>query len=392
MSVLVKGSLIERIEPDATFKVPQGAVRVDARGATLMPGLWDLDDHEPDLDYDGDTRRRLAGGVTSTQSLFGDTTFTPEIVRRIDEGRVAAPRLFPGCVLDGWYPDSVPGAVPGRRDARGQVRDTSDVLHLLRRCAALSMHWAMLNDNLPQGLTSTAIREARRLGMKITGNRLRGRTATELIDAGYDHFEHSLQVVASFVESDSNAVAWLLHRRGGINPFWSSGPGLAHLDLRSPDIQRVVTLMARRRIGTKSTLCVYPPVNRGAPHDTTWDRASFAKLQELLLILHRAGAPVYAATDGACPLVQELELLQAAGFSAPELLRMATLDAATVVNRDRDLGSVAVGKRADLILIDGDPLASIAALRNVRSVLKDGALYSDLTTLRAELPMLLPSR
>ena len=392
MSILVRGSRIERIQPDSTFSAPPGALRVDAKGATVMPGLWDLDDRQPDLESDVTARRRLASGVTSIHMLFADTIFTPVIVRRIESGSLAAPRLFPACVLDGWYPDSLPGAVPARRTARGQVRDTVEVRRLLRRCAALGMGWAMLNDNLPADLTQFAIREARRLRMKITGNRLRGRSTRELLDAGFDHFEHSLQVVASFVEHDADSAAWLLHRRGGINPFWSAGSALAQLDLRSDEVQRVITTMAQRRIGTRSTLCVYPPVNRGAPHDTTWDRQAFAKLQELMLHLYRAGAPVYAATDGACPLVTELELLHAAGLSTAELLRMATIEAAAVLNRQGDLGSVAVGKLADLLLVDGDPLASITALRNVRAVMKGGILYTDLVALRAELPLLLPNR
>jgi imidazolonepropionase-like amidohydrolase len=91
-------------------------------------------------------------------------------------------------------------------------------------------------------------------------------------------------------------------------------------------------------------------------------------------------------------LVAELELLQAGGFSARELLTMATLTAASVVGRDGDLGSVTVGKRADLVLVDGDPLTDLTTLRKVRAVIRDGTLYSDMDKLRAELPLLLPRR
>ena len=387
MSVLVQGSTIRSIQPSATMVAPPGAELVDGTMATLIPGLFDLGRGTfPDPEFDASGRRQLASGVTSLQMVFADTVFTPRNIRRIESGIMLAPRVFPACTLDGWYPDSVNGAVPPRRTRRGQVRNVGDVRQLISACARLGMRWTMLHENLPADLTGPAIRESRRLGMRVTGNRLRGRTTLELIEAGFDQFQHSLQVIASFVEHDSSAFAWWFHRSGGINPFWSSS--LPALNLASDEVQTLIQTMARRSIGTLSTLCVYPPANRGLTRDTTLDRASFVQLQKLMVALRDAGAPVFAATDGACSIVDELELLRDGGFTTRELLRMATIDAAEMVGRRNELGSISVGKSADLVLVAGNPLEDLSSLRNVKAVMKGGVLITDIPALQAALPFL----
>jgi len=392
MSVFVQGSVIRKVSPDSEFSAPSGSTLLDAKGATLMPGLWDLDDKEDPIDSDGRGRRRLSEGVTTVRMLFADTVFSPMTARRIDDGAQLGPRMILGCSLDGWYPDTVASASPQRRRAGGQVRRTADVDRVVNRCAGLGMRWIMLSDNLPRALTGPAIERAHRLGLRVTGEQLRGRSTSDLVAAGYDQFEHLLQPLSSFVSSDRDSVAWLLHRRGGITTFWVNGAELARLDLHSPTMRQLIATMAQKQIGVTTTLCVYPPINRGQPHDTTWDRAAQAKLQEFAIVLHRAGVPVLVATDGACALQTELALLSAAGFTNSELLSMATIGASRAVGQERDFGSIAVGKRADLVLIDGDPLANLSSLKNVTAVMKDGILYSNVDSLRADRPFLLPRR
>jgi hypothetical protein len=101
---------------------------------------------------------------------------------------------------------------------------------------------------------------------------------------------------------------------------------------------------------------------------------SFAAMLRMLYALHAAGVPIVAGTDslGGFALVRELELYVKAGIPAPEVLQMATLGAARAVGQGERLGSIAPGKLADLILVDGDPSADPGALRNLRLVVKDG--------------------
>jgi imidazolonepropionase-like amidohydrolase len=102
--------------------------------------------------------------------------------------------------------------------------------------------------------------------------------------------------------------------------------------------------------------------------------ASFQAMLRMLAALHAAGVPIVAGTDslGGFALVRELELYVRAGVPAAEVLQMATLGAARASGMGDRLGSIAPGKLADFILVDGDPSADPGALRNLRLVVKDG--------------------
>ena len=94
-------------------------------------------------------------------------------------------------------------------------------------------------------------------------------------------------------------------------------------------------------------------------------------------MMHRAGIPIVPGTD-ALPgfaLHHELELYELAGIPANEVLQIATLGAARVAGREGDLGSIRPGKLADIILVDGNPVARITQIRNVELVMKDGVIY-----------------
>src|SRR5204863_1769922 len=106
-------------------------------------------------------------------------------------------------------------------------------------------------------------------------------------------------------------------------------------------------------------------------------RDSFANMMKLVAMLYDAGVPIVAGTDGLSgfALHRELELYVQAGIPPAEVLRIATLGAATVMHRDDRLGSIAPGKLADLVIVDGDPTVNISDVRKVRTVIKDGNVF-----------------
>lgn len=392
VSLLVRRGRIIAVTPDSHARIPRGVTVVDATGKTLLPGLWDVGQHRTNGAYwatsDSFTRDLLSRGITSIQEMEADTIFTPMIARRIARGDQIGPTIIPGCLVDGWYPDTVAGAVPDRRNRFGQVRDSTALLRLIRSCYDMGARQLMLNDNLSAPLTRIAIREGKRRRMRIVGDAQIGRSTRDLIESGYDEFAHAFQALVPFFEIQTDTAAWLLHRRGGIASFWSTGAAFANLDLGHPGIRDAVDLLAQRRIALQTTFCVYPPIARGRRHDRTWDTVSFAKLQEFTLMLHRAGAPILPATDSACPLVRELGLLADIGFTPAELLRMVTVGAARSRGLYHHVGSIAPGKVADILLTEGDPLSSIADLGRVSMVMKGGMLYRKPAELRAPLPFL----
>ena len=99
-------------------------------------------------------------------------------------------------------------------------------------------------------------------------------------------------------------------------------------------------------------------------------RASYAKLQELVIELFRAGVPIVAGTDGAGPeLIRDLELYVDGGLTPAEALATATIIPSQVFGVAEERGSIAVGKLSDLVLVDGDPSKRIGDLRRVDMVL-----------------------
>jgi len=122
------------------------------------------------------------------------------------------------------------------------------------------------------------------------------------------------------------------------------------------------------------------------PEGTTREDAvaSFRHMLDYVAVLQEAGVPIVAGTDGAGPeLVRELELYVEGGMSTAAALASATIVAARNVGAGGRTGSIAVGKEADLLLVDGDAEQDIGALRHVDKVVLDGALL-DGTALRAE--------
>ncbi len=107
-------------------------------------------------------------------------------------------------------------------------------------------------------------------------------------------------------------------------------------------------------------------------------RKSFAKMMDFAGLLYRSGIPIEAGTDSMAgfALHRELELDVQAGIPSSQVLQNATLNAARIMNLDKELGSIAAGKLADLTLVDGNPVANISDIRRTTLVVKDGVLYN----------------
>ena len=106
-------------------------------------------------------------------------------------------------------------------------------------------------------------------------------------------------------------------------------------------------------------------------------RQSAIAFQRMVKAMYDAGVPIVAGTDALAGFAyhRELELYSIAGIPNAEVLRIATINAAKVMKRDTELGSIAPGKLADLIIVDGNPVSRMSDIRRVTYVMKDGAIY-----------------
>lgn len=198
-----------------------------------------------------------------------------------------------------------------------------------------------------------------------------------------------------------------LRADGSLFRFTAVGERAAGLDLGSPEVRAFVDLLRSRGTVVDPTLSIFenlltdrpgqdpvgyraiaerlpPTVRRGLQSNSLPQAgsetyvASYRRILELIALLDRAGVPIVAGTDSLAgfALHRELELYVKAGLSPARVLQIATLGAARVMHRDRELGSIAPGKLADLVIVRGDPTRDISAVRQVETVVKGGVRYS----------------
>jgi hypothetical protein len=237
--------------------------------------------------------------------------------------------------------------------------------------------------------------------MHVHGHIPAGMRTHEAIDAGYDEITHIYFTLMEGMPDEIVKASNTIQR--------IAGPGRygVNLDPAAEPFKSLFATMVRRHISADPTLVVLestlyaengelasayapyagtlpPTTERGflqgglqPPPDLSRAhyRASFARIVQLVGAMHKAGIAIVAGTDGSgMELVRELELYVKAGFTNEEALASATIVAARNVGVDKTTGSIAAGKAADLVLVEGDPSKTIGDLRNTRVVMMDGKL------------------
>ena len=385
-NVVVFRDRIVGLRPDSP---PPGATVIDAKGGTLLPGL--IDSHAHLGDWDG--LLDIASGVTHVRDAGNDNTSLLALMPRFDSGELIGPRIFASGFLEGKSAFNASGGFT--------VQTAEEAVDRVRWYADHGFWGIKIYNSMPPAFVKPMAAEAHRLGLHVSGHVPAFMTAEQAIRDGYDEINHINQLLLMFV------------LRPGEDPrtplrFTVIGERLADLDLQGAEFRRVVQLMKERRTTLDATVATFAPLfvarpGKGSATDAPWidhvpapvqrdrrtlvldlkpeqyDRydASWKKLEQVLVTLHREGIPLVPGTDDLAGLVLhgELESWVAAGLTPVDVLRAATLGGARFLGRDAELGTIAVGKRASLYLVDGDPLTDIGAIRRGRLVVKDGALF-----------------
>jgi imidazolonepropionase-like amidohydrolase len=386
-SVLVEGSTIRQVGTDGSFDVPANAVRIDARGRALVPGLWDMHSHpEP-----ADGLLLLAGGVTGVRDMAAEPA-KRERMKAWETGETLGPRIAYAGIVDGPGPFQGPTQVLAdtEAEARAAVNAMADAGFILVK----------VYSSVKPELVPAIVDQAGKRGLRVGGHIPAGMTADRAVRAGYDEIQHMNMLFLNFMFDrvpDTRTPARLT----------AVADGAADIDFDDPKTKDFIALLASKRITVDPTLQLFenlivdragqvatayapianrlpPTVLRGllegglpvTPEKGPRYRDSFAAMLRMLAELHEAEVPIVAGTDslGGFALIRELELYVKAGITAPEVLSMATLGAARAAGQGERLGSIEPGKLADFILVDGDPSADPGALRSLRLVVKDGVL------------------
>ena len=391
-TVVEDQGVITAVGPASKVKVPAGAEVIDGAGKTLVPGLWDSHQHFGD-DFSGPTLLSL--GVTSVRDPGNVTSHTLSRRTRRASGDLLMPHIYPSMLIDGKGPltAQVGESVGSLDEALATVRKAKD-----EGFVAIKIYGSFN----PAWVAPTAA-EAHRLGLHVHGHLPAGMRTMDAINDGYDEITHiyfvAMEAMPDDVVDKSNTIARM------------QGPAkyAKDMNLDAEPMKSLIATMAAKHITSDPTLVVVeslmvpdngdlspayapfvgtlpPAVERGfragglevAPGYTRADyRASFKKLEALVEAMHKAGVPIVAGTDGSgMELVRELELYVDAGFTPVEALQAATVAPARLQHVDDKTGSIAVGKNADLVLVDGDPSKTIGDLRHTRLVTMDGGLMN----------------
>jgi imidazolonepropionase-like amidohydrolase len=225
--------------------------------------------------------------------------------------------------------------------------------------------------------------EAHRLGMTVTGHVPQALSTRVGIEDGMDQINH-LNYVTSMLrapgatgapdlQSDTakEAIQFLLDRHTVVDPTASWGEMGSH----SKEIP-----LESFEPGILSAPAILDAKFRGMEGNATADQAHarMAQTESVILALFHAGVPIVAGSDTGLVgfgLHRELEIYADAGMTPMEVIQTATIVSARAMGLDKDTGTVEVGKRADLILVDGDPLKDVKNLRRVTRVVADGRVY-----------------
>ena len=388
-TVIVSGNKIRSIGLAATTIPDPEATIIDGRGKTLLPGLWDMHAHVQSIDG----LLNLASGVTTVRDLANDVDELLARKKRIENGEEIGTRIVLAGILDG------PGPFQG--PTKALVSTPDEARAWIRKYHDLGYVQIKVYSSVKPELVPVIVQEAHKLGMRVSGHIPAQMIAEQAIRDGFDEMQHMNFVFLNFMPDvkETRTPARF------IEPAKRS----ADIDVKSKPVQDFIALLKERKTVIDPTLVAFEgmitgragkpdpsfasvidrmPANvrRGffggglsVPDDVT-DKtynASFANWKRMVKELFDDGVTLVAGTDSLAGFAydRELELYTEAGIPSNKVLQIATIGAARVMKMDAAFGSIEPGKIADMVLVEGDPVANIADIRRVRTTFKDGRMY-----------------
>ncbi|HZR26991.1 MAG TPA: amidohydrolase family protein [Vicinamibacterales bacterium] len=359
-TILVRDGRIADVGPGATVAIPDGVAKVDVKGRWIVPGLWDMHTHFTQIEW---APVYLAAGVTTVRDMGNEFEFITSVRDAIASTRALGPRMLLAGLIDGPGPNAF------------GVTTTADAREAARIVAGYHDHgfqqikiYSLITPPIVEAITTAA----HTLGMTVTGHVPNGMTIDEAVDRGMDQIAH-LAIRGEAGSPEVTATIAHLKAKGTvIDPTQSWNELLGHA-LGSP--------VAVFQPGITK---VPPPLNRifsnagAAGIDPKTARSRLDRGLRIVKALFDAGVPIVVGTDEGVPghsVHREIELYVDAGLTPMQALQAATIVPARAMKLDRELGTIEKGKRADMVVLNADPLDQIRNIRSVRWTITDGRVY-----------------
>ncbi|MEP7346268.1 MAG: amidohydrolase family protein [Gemmatimonadaceae bacterium] len=396
-TIVINDTRIAAIGANGQVTIPTGARVIDLTGHTVTPGFVGLHEHTYFAATTRTTEMTVSGpllylgnGVTTirtTGSMFPYEELNMK--RTIERGDLPGPRMH----ITGPYLNGPPGG--GR--SRG-LASAAEARRVVAYWGEEGATWLKFSGSISREVMGAAIDEAHKHGMRATGH-LCSVTFSEAAALGIDALEHGFITNSAYVPGKKPDVCPNDNMRMQ-----------ADVDEKSPEVQASIRELASKGVALTSTLAVYEtfiperarlnpkamemlaPDTRREVEETHANIAKGGLVVPVRLIKKmmqweydfvQAGGLLGAGVDpwgtGMLPGFGDLrnyEMLVEAGFTSPQAIQIMSLNGARILREDRDAGSVEVGKRADLVVIRGNPAATPSDIYNVVTVFKDGYGYS----------------
>lgn len=360
--VVIKGNKIVSVGNLDEVEIPEDAEIFNAQDMTLIPGLIDAHFH---LDRSEQLPNLfLQHGITSLR----DPGAWMEAYEGERNGGYFLPRLF----LTGPHLDMFPPAYP--HDAF-ILRDEEEARIQVNRLADQGASAVKVYFRLPLGMIKAVCEEAHKRGMVVTGH-LEITHAMDAINAGLDGIEHVTSLGTALIpvrEAEKYRQAVLQDnnaRRSGRYEMWSG------LDMNGPRIDSLIDFLAQKETFLSATLAVYE--FRDQKSDAV-KYNGFKNMKEFVGKAREAGVPIVVGSHSVVPFAElgwayhrEMELLAESGLSNQEIIVAATMENARFFKVEDRLGSIEVGKLADLVLLTENPLENIQHMHKINKVMLNG--------------------
>jgi imidazolonepropionase-like amidohydrolase len=354
----------------------QGAQRIDGRGKFLIPGLWDMHTHHQ-MTGEASLPLYVANGVTGTRDMGGDLDFVLDLRRRSASGGVLGPRI----VASGPILDDRPQEWPFRLTIK-TGEDARKAVQLLKQ---RGVDLIKVHDRTPPEAYQAIADEARRQGLPFAGHLPRGITIEAAAAAGQRSLEHlgGLRMFnqcsggASYVaEKCRPFFEWLAKTGMWQTPTLVNWRTMFTLDTPQGDAER--DHLAYASPGLLEFLALNRKMSNVGP-EAVRDLVMAADAAAMVVAdMQKAGVGILAGCDamiaGFC-LHDELTLMVKGGMPAAAALQTATINPARSLSLEKVHGSVDAGKRADLVLLDANPLEDIANVQRIHAVIINGRLF-----------------
>ena len=392
--VVIDGNTIRAVGPESAVKIPTGARVIDTNGYTMMPGLMDMHVHLMILghgDYDHwfttyadryrdvimpiSAKELLMAGVTTARDLGAPLDDIITVKKRIERGEIPGPRMFvAGPFLQHTSPPleaKFRWAVNGPEDARKKVDIVAD--------AGADIIKMIDQDQMTQEEVNAIVDEAHKRGKTVAAHAHRSEEIRRGLRAGVDCFEHTGLATKPGYEDD---VLQMIRERNATLYWCPTMEGLFLYEYTKQYPERIDDQRLKRDL---------PPDMYKDVHDSIKDvsRLDYFRLVPRRIPtlankfrqLRESGVTIIVGTDSGIPLNfhfdstwRELKTMVDLGMAPMDAIRAATYWPAQLLKQP-NLGTLAAGKLADIIVVDGDPLTDMTSLRNIVHVVKDGTVY-----------------